>query len=286
VLRWGFLGAGAVATDVAPALRADSHDLAVVSAPALGRARAFAAQQGVRRARADYDEVLSAADVDAVCVDLPAEEREEWITAALRAGKHVLSAPPFGPDAAAAGRVAAVAAGEQRVVMDALPARFHPRMQALLEASAGARMLVATIADAGTLPAVAALLPAVAVARWVIGEHGVRVQGSCSPTAVAAVLDFDSGAVATVAAVTGASPHQSLDVVTPSATLRAPWFVSATRAHDAVLERDGEVVATWRADPLQAMVRAFAEAVAGRPSPLPADDTIATLQVLDAIRAH
>src|SRR5688572_13376320 len=60
MLRWGILGDGGPAAAVAPAMRAAGADLAVVASASLSRAQAFAAEQGVRRARTTYDEVLDA----------------------------------------------------------------------------------------------------------------------------------------------------------------------------------------------------------------------------------
>ena len=290
MLRWGFLGAADTAARVAPVLRALGHDLAVVTSASLTRARAFAAEQGVRRARGDHDEVLAADDVDVVVVDVATEERESWSVAALEARKHVLCAVPVARDAGSARRVAAVAAAEQRVVMEALDVRFHPRTTALIEMVAGGNAgAVRLVTAARCEPAVdadvtAVAVPAVAAARWLLGDQPHDVRASCHAGTLAAVLAFGSGALATVSAATAAAHAETLQVVTTTATLHVPLFFSATRALDAVIERNGDVVGTWRADPVEHLLRAFAAAVGGAPPALGPDDMLATLEVVDRIR--
>ncbi len=312
MLRWGLLGAASVtASALAPAMRAAGHDLAVVGARDRGRAQAFAASHGVRRARGSYEEVLEADDVDAVYVALPNDLHERWSTAALEAGKHVLCEKPLSTDAAAAARMAAASGATSRLLMEALMTRFHPRTAALLELVHGGDLgeLLTVSASFGfpmrrpqsyrSLPGHGggALLDvgvhAVSAARWIAADEPevVGVVRRPWPSGVdgttVGLLAFPAGTVATVSASFDAAAHQSIEVVGSRGVVRVPQAFTARAGEDAVLLRDGDEVGSWRADPFQRMVRAFAEAVVDGDgvAPLPVHDAVATAAVLDRLAA-
>lgn len=308
MLRWGLLGAAGI-TDraLAPALRAAGHDLAVVGARSLERARAFAERHGVRAAVGSYDEVL-AGDVDAVYVALPNDLHEPWSVAALRAGKHVLCEKPLALDAAGAARVAAAADEGGRLAMEAVMTRFHPRTRALLDLVHGAIGELRAVAAGFTFtmdrPADyraaraqggGALLDVgiygVAMSRWLAGAEPDRVQALSSwwpggaDASTTALLGFGSGAVASVAASFEAAPAQFLQVVGTAGTLSVPQPFTAREG--AVILRDGEPLGQWDANPYVEMVRAFGEAVSAgaAQAPLPITDAVASAVVLDRIAA-
>jgi D-xylose 1-dehydrogenase (NADP+, D-xylono-1,5-lactone-forming) len=123
--RWGFLGAGFVATNgVAPALhRAEGATLQAVAARDLDRAQALG---GLRSTRS-YAEVIDSDDVDAIYLSLTNDVHEHWVVAALAAGKHVLCEKPLTLDAASVARIADAARRHDRQVVEALWYRWHPR---------------------------------------------------------------------------------------------------------------------------------------------------------------
>jgi D-xylose 1-dehydrogenase (NADP+, D-xylono-1,5-lactone-forming) len=310
MLRWGILGPGAVAgSAMAPAMRAVGDDLAVVGSRSLARARAFAANHGVRRARGAYDEVVAADDVDAVYVALPNDLHEEWTIAALEAGKHVLCERPLSTDAASAGRMAAASASYGRVLMEAHTTWFHPRTAAALEllrdgavgevrhiqAAYGYRLRdpesYRTRPENGGGALLDVGVHGVAAARWVAGGEpdGVRaVQrrwGTGVDGTTSALLTFPSGPVATVLASFDTVAHQVLEVVGTDGVLTLPDAFAPGRDREAALLRDGEVVGTWTADANEALLGAFAKAVEGGAVALPVDDAVATAEVLDRIRS-
>jgi predicted dehydrogenase len=309
VLRWGILGPGSIAgSALAPAMRACGDDLAVVGSRSLQRARAFAAEQGVRRARGSYAEVVEADDVDAVYVALPNDLHEEWTIAALEAGKHVLCEKPLATDAASAGRMAAASARHGLVLMEAMMTWFHPRTAAAMELvrSGGLgelRTITTTFGfrlrdphDYRARPESGggALLDigvyGVAASRWLAGGEpdGVRAVQRRWATGVdgatAALLQFGAGPIATVQVSFESAPRQLLEIVGSDGVLELPHAFTASAGHEAVLVHDGGVIGTWRANPYEAMVAAFAKCVAGGATPLPADDAVATAEVLDRIR--
>ncbi len=291
-------------------MRACGHDLAVVGSRSLTRARTFAATQGVRRARGSYEEVVTASDVDAVYVALPNDLHEYWAVAALDSGKHVLCEKPLSVNAESAIRMAASAARNDRMLMEAVMTRFHPRTHALLELVHGGgvgavRLIHAAFAfpmrvadnyrarsehGGGALLDIG--LYAAAIIRWLAGEEPdvVRAEQRCWATGVdgtiAALLGFKSGILATLHASFDGSEHQHLEIIGTKATLHVPRAFTAWRDEPAIIVRGDETLGTWQADPYERMVRAFADAVTtGAPLPLPIDDSIRTAHLLDWIRA-
>jgi predicted dehydrogenase len=124
-VRWGFLGAGFVASrGVAPAVH--SADGAVLQAVA-ARDVTRAAQLGPVRAVDSYTAVCEADDVDAVYISLPNDDHLPWVIAALEAGKHVLCEKPLGLDAAQVQQMANAAHATPTMLVEASWNRWHPR---------------------------------------------------------------------------------------------------------------------------------------------------------------
>ena len=124
-VRWGFLGAGMIASNaLAPAVHA--ADGAVLHAAA-ARDRVRAAALGPTTAYDDYAALLADDEVEAVYVALANDQHLPWTLAALAAGKHVLCEKPLGLTAAEVDQMAA-AAGDLLVV-EASWYRWHPRVR-------------------------------------------------------------------------------------------------------------------------------------------------------------
>lgn len=127
-VRIGVLGAARIVKDalLAPARQVDGVHVAAIAARDPHRARAYANEHGVPRVHSSYEAMLADPDIDAVYVPLPAALHAEWTIASVQAGKHVLCEKPFASNTAAAERVASVAAGSDRVVMEAYHTQYHP----------------------------------------------------------------------------------------------------------------------------------------------------------------
>jgi xylose dehydrogenase (NAD/NADP) len=126
-VRWGFLGAGGVATTaLAPAVHAAGG--AVLQAAA-ARDVARAAALGPVSAYRAYGELLADDDVDAVYLSLSNEAHLPWTVAALRAGKAVLCEKPLALTAAEVDEMAAVAADTGGLLVEASWYRWHPRVR-------------------------------------------------------------------------------------------------------------------------------------------------------------
>jgi 1,5-anhydro-D-fructose reductase (1,5-anhydro-D-mannitol-forming) len=107
-LGWGIIGTGGFAgSATAPAIRAlgSAGSLVAVVSRDRGRADAFAAQHGARRAYTDYADLLRDSEVDIVYICTPNAHHAEQALAAARAGKHVLCEKPLATSVADARRV-------------------------------------------------------------------------------------------------------------------------------------------------------------------------------------
>jgi predicted dehydrogenase len=124
-VRWGFLGAGFVASRAVAPVVHDSEKavLQVVGARDLARA----ASLGPVRSTTSYAEVCEADDVDAVYLSLPNDAHLPWVLAALEAGKHVLCEKPLGLDAVQVDKMTAAAQAADRLLVEASWNRWHPR---------------------------------------------------------------------------------------------------------------------------------------------------------------
>src|SRR5215467_1635405 len=96
-VRWGVLGAAAIATSrTMPAFAsAPSASLVALASRDLARAREAAAPFGVSHVHGSYDALLADLDVDVVYIPLPNNLHFEWCVRALEAGKHVLCEKPL-----------------------------------------------------------------------------------------------------------------------------------------------------------------------------------------------
>ena len=137
-VRIGVLGAARIAPGavIRPARNSREASVTVVAARDRDRAEQFAAKHGIPHVAASYQAVIEHPEVDAVYNPLPNGLHARWTIAALAAGKHVLCEKPFTANAAEAEEVAAAAEGSGLVVMEAFHYRYHPlalRMKAIVE---------------------------------------------------------------------------------------------------------------------------------------------------------
>lgn len=127
-LRIGILGAASIAPAalIKPARDNAEVEVAAVAARDTSRAQAFATRHGIASVHPSYEALIADPSLDAVYNPLPNGLHGKWTRAALAAGKHVLCEKPFTANAAEAREIAALAAGSDRVVMEAFHYRYHP----------------------------------------------------------------------------------------------------------------------------------------------------------------
>jgi predicted dehydrogenase len=133
LLRVGVLGSARIAENALfePALSVPEVTVAAIAARDRARAEMLALQHGVAKAYGSYEELLADPDIDAVYNPLPNSLHAAWTLKAIAAGKHVLCEKPFTDNAAQAAQVAAAAADNGLVVMEAMHYRYHPVIRRL-----------------------------------------------------------------------------------------------------------------------------------------------------------
>lgn len=127
-LRFGTLGAAAIAPAALIKPAAENADVVVAAVAARDRAHAeaFAQKHGIERVYDNYDDVIADPSLDVIYNPLPISHHREYTIKALRAGKHVLCEKSFARNAAEAEEMAAVAHETGRVLIEAFHYRYHP----------------------------------------------------------------------------------------------------------------------------------------------------------------
>ena len=311
-VRWGFLGAGGVATAaLAPAVHA--ADGAVLHAAAARDADRAAALRPVT-AYGSYDALLADDEVDAVYLSLTNEAHLPWTVAALRAGKAVLCEKPLALTVAEVDEMAAVAAETGQLLVEASWYRWHPRVRLAQQrlgeigpvvhvaagftfdhpADGGYRLEPArgggALYDVGCYAVSACLwaagrgLPDEVVARWQLGPTGVDVDSR-------AILTWRSGAEAEVHAGLTGGEGQWLVITGERGEIELRDAPYTSWTHDAtqLWVSDGtgtERVDVAATDAYRVMVEEVSSVLRGGPGwVVPLAESRQTAAVLDAARA-
>ena len=130
-IRWGFLGAGFVASKaMAPAVHsAPSATLAGVASRDPERSR----ELEPLTIHGTYEALLDDDNIDAVYISLANSQHYEWVTRALRAGKNVLCEKPLALTAEQAHEMYTVAEKCDRLLVEAVWVAWHPRFRRMVE---------------------------------------------------------------------------------------------------------------------------------------------------------
>ena len=130
-IRWGFLGASWVAkTALVPAVKNATN--ATLQAVASRDPKRSAAFEPIK-VHNSYDDLLADQNVDAVYISLANHLHCEWAIKALNAGKHVLCEKPLATTSVEAQLMAAAATANDRLLIEAVWTRWHPRFSRLVE---------------------------------------------------------------------------------------------------------------------------------------------------------
>jgi predicted dehydrogenase len=125
-LRWGLLGAGAMAGSFAGNLRTEGFTLQAVAARDGAKAREFADRYGIPTAHQGYQALVEDPEVDVIYVNTTHNFHAEHALLAIEAGKPVLVEKSFTVTAAEARRVADAARRAGVFAMEAMWTRFLP----------------------------------------------------------------------------------------------------------------------------------------------------------------
>lgn len=128
-IRWGVLGAAAIATGrTMPAIKeASCATLLALASRDADKGRRVAQDFGIARLYGSYEALLADPDIDAVYVPLPNQLHFEWAMRAMQAGKHVLCEKPL---CISADQVAQLCAERDRTGMhieEGFAFRNHPQ---------------------------------------------------------------------------------------------------------------------------------------------------------------
>jgi predicted dehydrogenase len=137
-LRWGFVGAGAMAQRMAADVGFSDGNRLVSVAARTPRRAALLASTFAARVESSIEALMSASDVDVVYIATPGVTHAELAVAALKHGKHVLVEKPFATTRADAQSIVDAAAASGTFCMEAMWTRFIPAVDhALTDVKAG-----------------------------------------------------------------------------------------------------------------------------------------------------
>ena len=321
-LRWGILSTADIGVrKVIPGMRkaARCEVVAIASRDGEG-ARAVAARLGIPTAHASYEALLADPNVDAVYIPLPNPLHMEWTIAALRAGKHVLCEKPLAMTADEAQRMVDVADETGLRLMEAFMYRQHPSWVAAMDLVRSGRIGTLTAVQSwfsyynddntnirnileyggGALFDIGCYT--INLSRMAFGGEPSRIQASLRrdpvtgvDTLVSAILDFDGGIASFTCAIRSES-DQRVDIYGTTGRISIeipfnippdrPTRIRLTAGGDPPVAPDTTVIEFPTADPYTAEVERFAEALLdGGPTPVPPEDAVANLSVIEQIFA-
>jgi xylose dehydrogenase (NAD/NADP) len=135
-VRWGFIGAGNIATRaLGPAVRSSYNAiLSAVAARDVSRAQILGDTFGPAvgtpvSAYSSYEALLGDPAIEAVYISLPNDQHRPLTEAALAAGKHVLCEKPLAMDPTEVAAMAAAAEASGLHLVEASWYRWHPRVR-------------------------------------------------------------------------------------------------------------------------------------------------------------
>ena len=128
-IKWGIVGTANIARAVfLPGLRHAGGTAEAVASRDLAKAEQFAADHGIARAFGSYQALVDDPGIDALYIPLPNSMHAEWVIAALRAGKPVLSEKPLCGSVTDTERVLAVARETGTLLWEAFAFPFQAQM--------------------------------------------------------------------------------------------------------------------------------------------------------------
>jgi len=298
--------------------KAKRCSIAAIASREAGRAEAVALELGIPRAHASYEALLADPEVDAVYIPLPNHLHAEWSIAAARAGKHVLCEKPLALTADDAQRMIDVADAEGVTLMEAFMYRLHPSWQAVAELVASdeiGRLVsvqswfsyfnddatnIRNIREVGGGALFDIGCYSVNLSRLLFDAEPRHVSAALMrdpatgvDVLTSAILTFDSG-IATFTCSTRAEDDQRVHIYGTTGRISIgipfnippdrPTEVYVTAGGDPPVAPDTRVLTFEVADPYTVEAERFAAAVLdGRPAPVPPNDGVANLRVIERI---
>ena len=321
-LRWGILSTADIARrKVIPGMRrAARTEVVAIASRDSARAREVADALAIPTAHASYEALLADPTVDAVYIPLPNHLHARWTLEAARAGKHVLCEKPLAMTSAEARRMVDGCRTAGVHLMEAFMYRHHPSWVAVREMVALGRIGELTAVQSwfsyfnddatnirnilevggGALYDIGCYC--VNLSRMLFGSEPIRVQASITRDPIggtdvltSGLLEF-AGGMASFTCSTRAEDDQRVHIYGTSGRISIgipfnippdrPTEVFVTAGGDPPVAPDTETMTFAVADPYAVEVERFAEMVLdGAPPPVPPDDAVANLEVMERIFA-
>ncbi len=321
-LRWGILSTADIAlTKVIPGIRrAERCEVLAIASRDAVRARAAADGHGIARAYDSYEALLADPDVDAVYIPLPNHLHATWAIAAARAGKHVLCEKPLATTASEAQEIVDACRAAGVLLMEAFMYRLHPSWVAARELVASGRIgrlravdswfsyfnddpaNIRNIRAAGGGALYDIGCYSVNLSRMLFGGEPDRVSAGIVRDPVlgvdvltSGILEFGDG-VASFTCSTRVEPDQRVDIYGTDGRISIdipfnippdrPTHLSVAAGGDPPVAPGLDRMEFAPADPYGVEADAFAAAVLdGTPVPVPPEDAVANLRVIERLFA-
>lgn len=310
-IRWGFLGASWVAsTALVPAVAAASNaSLFAVASRDPERSQKL----NPTKVHATYEDLIADPDVDAVYISLANHLHLEWAIKALNSGKHVLCEKPLATSHAEAKLMADAAAANDKLLVEAVWTRWHPRFERMVELVRGGdtgplKNIDSAFTFTNTFTENYRLVPEMGGGSLLdVGPYQAHVWSALAPkdaelkieSALANLgptgIDLTTQVSATlsdsvsVSALTSfeQDEKQSLVVSGESASLEFPQGQAFTSWKEASSIKIGDHVENFApVDPFTLMIEAVGSRINGEPVWLPSlRESLWVMDVLDKIKA-
>ena len=132
LLRWGFLGSGWIADQVAADFKIAGLNIAAFASESSGRAESLASKYDAKSFNS-YQELVESKDIDVIYVNTIHPLHAEHAKLALNNDKHVLVEKPFTMNAREAKEIQSLAQMKNLFVLEAMWTRFLPMHKVIFE---------------------------------------------------------------------------------------------------------------------------------------------------------
>jgi predicted dehydrogenase len=315
-VKWGVLGAANIAVrKVIPAMQRGAHSeiLGIASRDRV-KAKTAAGLLGIPRSYGSYDELLDDAEIEAVYIPLPNHLHVPWAIRAANRGKHVLCEKPIALSASEAETLLAARDRNGVKIQEAFMIRTHPQWLSAVAMAhdgslGGIRSIVGHFSYHNVDPANVRNLPDIGggglldigcylvhAARWILGREPRRVSSLIDRDPALGIdrltsmlMDFGEAQVIATCG-TQMVPSQRMHIFGEKAHLEIEIPFNAPPDKPCRIFVDGGSDARRRTiefpicDQYTLQGDAFSQAIHGEAEqPLPLEDSIANMRVLDAI---
>jgi predicted dehydrogenase len=320
-VRWGVLSTAKIAcTKVIPAMQRGRYcDVVAIASRSADRAARAAADLGLARSYGSYDALLAAADIEAIYIPLPNHEHVPWAIRAAEAGKHVLVEKPVALDARESERLVAARDRTGVKIQEAFMIRAHPQWERAIELVRSGRIgavkgvhvrfsyrnldpaNVRNIAAAGGGGLMDIGCYIIHASRWIFDAEPTRVSAKMEidprfgvDRFTSMMLDFGDGRQGFGSCATQAEPYQRVHILSASGRIEIeiPFNAPPDRPCRIVVD-DGtdiagvgiDVIDLPAADQYTIQGDRFSRSILdGTSQPIPLEDAVANMRVIDAVR--